>query len=84
MRLLLAGAAAYWFLIRWTCGRLAEVSGALRAPDPGMGSHRTTVVDRSCLLSKHPNSPGSVLRTPLYSPGRRHQGPAEGGPSLPS
>lgn len=84
MRLLLAGVAAYWLLIRWTCGRLAEVSGVLKAPDPGMGSHRTTVVDRACLLSKHSNPPGSFLRGPLYSPGRRHQGPAEGGPSLPS
>jgi hypothetical protein len=84
MRLLLAGAAAYWFLIRWTCGRLAEVSGTLRAPDPGMGSHRTSVVDRSCLLSKHPVYPRSVLPAPLQSQGRRHKEPAEGGPSLPS
>ncbi len=52
MRILRAGAAAHFLLIRWTCRRLAEVSGALRAPDPGMGPGRASVVDPSCLLSK--------------------------------
>jgi len=84
MRILLAGAAACFFLIPWTCRRLAEVSGALRAPDPGMGSDRASLVDHSCLLSKHPNSPASVVRAPLYFTGPQQREPIEDGPSLPS